>query len=89
MEITKVNVKSGEVIGYITYDEMPIVKQYRKQNKEFTISPTQQKWLDRECSVINTYDFDTCGRAYSNNASDNLQGYYSQYNTYLDQFENC
>ena len=48
-----------------------------------------QKRLDRDYPVLNPNDFDTCDRAYSNNTSDNLQGYYSQYNTYLDQFENC
>lgn len=39
--------------------------------------------------VIDLDDFDTCGKAYSKNVINNLQGYRDQYNTYLDQFENC
>ena len=100
MENTKVNMQNtdknclkyvGTVQGKIKCMGRLPIQPIEDTHISRTLSPTQQNWLDRECSVINTYDFDTCGRDYSdrNYQTSHLKGYDEAYYTYLDQFENC
>ena len=91
MENTKVNMQSGNV----RYSRNEGIVLENETEDELILHPSTlfargiESWLNKECSVINQNDFDTCRGGYNNDVLDSLQGYRPRYNTYLDQFENC
>ena len=55
-----------------------------------SIMSYRDRWLDKECPVINQSDFDTCGNSYSDGDYQvrHLNGYDKEFRTYMNQFEN-
>jgi len=87
MENSKVKMQDVdcETFGYRTNKNCST---YEIEDKSI-LSPIQNKWLNKVCSVIKQNDFDTCRSSYSDGNYDIRNGYRQSYNTYLDQFENC